>query len=103
MDEFLTLAVKVAAIIGSLGIPTLIGIYLRNRQEDEKEMRKAQCRETVLILEGIQSIGKLAYATAIAYKNGKPNGEMADAIESYSDFAPRLSKHLTEQAVENTH
>lgn len=103
MDEFLNTALKVTGIVGALGVPTLVGIYFTYKLRKEADLRKVRREETILLLEGIQTIGQLAFATALAYLGRKPNGEMDTAIADYSGYAPRLRQYITKQAVEQTH
>lgn len=97
--DLLDIAVKVAAILGAIGVPSVIGLYLRRKEGHDMARRE----EAVLILGGIKAIGKLAFATADAVKNCKVNGVMDNAIEEYQDYASQLDAFLTKQAVAKTH
>lgn len=103
MDAILDIVLKVAGILSTLGFTTILGFYLNRKNRRDEDMRKARCEETRLILQGILSIGKLSYATALAVQQKKINGEMDDAMDEYKGYTPRLTDYLMNQAVEKTH
>ena len=101
--DFLDVALKVAGIIGALGVPGVIGYYLRRNEGREVAIRRARQEETRLTLEGIKAIGKLSHATAIAVRDKKVNGVMENAITGYESYSNELDAFLTQQAVEKNH
>ena len=77
-------------------------LYFLKRFFDKKELEQAerdklQAREYILILQSIDAIGKLTYADAIAIRDGKTNGEMAEAIKAYKKADTELYRFLLEQ------
>ena len=103
MDAFLTAALKFAGIIGALGVPAILLVYLNRKLKDGDDLKQARREETTLILEGIMSIGDLSYATAVAVKEGECNGCMADAMNGYKTYAPKLTEFLRTRSVKSTH
>lgn len=54
----------------------------RDKKEDDKI--SARRKETKLQLDLQMATAKLAYAVAMAYKRGKPNGEIEEGIAAYN-------------------
>lgn len=94
--NFLKIAEGVAVALGALGVPLVTALVKRRRA---REVRRWQ--ETSLLLRGIQRIGKLTYATAIAYIKHEVNGEMDSALDGYNDYMDELSKYLADNAAKN--
>ena len=46
------------------------------------------------------SIGKLCYATAIAVRDGKTNGEMRDGLSTYSKAKSKYNEFINEAHAE---
>ena len=63
----------------------------------EIEKEKARQKENVLILKSIDAIGRLTYADSIAIRDGKINGEMKDAVQSYIAIKSELYDYLIDQ------
>jgi hypothetical protein len=51
----------------------------------------------------MQSLGSLTYATGIAVKDGRVNGEMTEAIENFRDAKEDLDCFLIKQNAELLH
>jgi hypothetical protein len=97
----------VTIIISALGVGGIIsGLVLRRidkmdqKQDNREESRK---NESILIIRGIQAIGHLSEATAIAQKNGHTNGEMETAFTYYRGFTDDLNAFLLQQNAERNH
>lgn len=97
----------IAIVVSALGVGGIIsGLVLRKigkmdrKQDDREESRK---RESVLIIRGIQAIGHLSEATAIAQKDGHTNGEMETAFTYYRGFTDDLNAFLLQQNAERNH
>lgn len=65
--------------------------------EDRADMRK---KESLLLLKMQFANGKLAYATAMALKRGKANGEVEDAEKSYKDAISAYNSFVNESHIE---
>jgi hypothetical protein len=103
MDAILNAAMKIAAVIGSLGVPAVLLAHLNRKRKEGEEMKQARREETVLILEGIMNIGELSYATAVAVREGECNGCMEDAMRGYKAYSPKLQEFLRTRSVKSTH
>ena len=68
-----------------------------NKEKIEIEKEKARQKENVLILKSIDAIGRLTYADSIAIRDGKINGEMKDAVQSYIAIKSELYDYLIDQ------
>lgn len=71
--------------------------YFRKKAKRDEERDAAKERENILILKSINAIGKLTYANAIAIRDGKTNGEMHEAMESYGEAKQEMYEFLLEQ------
>jgi len=71
--------------------------YFDKKDREDAERDKEMARENILILKSIDAVGKLTYADAIAIRDGKTNGEMAEAIKAYKKADEELYEFLLEQ------
>lgn len=94
-------------IISVLGVGGIIsGVILRRidkmeRKQDGRD--EARAKESVLIVRGLQAVGHLAEATAIAQKNGHTNGEMETAFKYYREYTDAMNDFLLEQNAVRNH
>lgn len=88
--ELISIIISIAASI----ISGMVLFFLK-RYFDKKE--KSRQKENVLILKSIDAIGRLTYADAIAIRDGKTNGEMKDAVQSYIAIKSELYDYLLDQ------
>lgn len=102
MTEWLTTAI--AAAIPSV----LCGVFMfylqrQQRRKDEHIERRAEARrrEGLLSLELQMATAKLSFATAVAVKRGKANGEVEEGIEAYETARHKYLAFLNEQAAEH--
>ena len=73
-------------------LPAIItGLFLfywqrEQKKHDDSKAEKAKLKEDgeVIEYEMIEAAMELSYATAMAWKNGRPNGEVEDGIEFYN-------------------
>lgn len=84
---------------------SMLVFYFERKQKisDEKaeERAKAIKEETILQLEMSMANNKLSYATAMAIKRGKANGEVEEAIEAFEQAKRNYYKFMNEQAIEH--
>ena len=73
--------------------------HKHSRERHQRD--KAEERENYLILKSIDAVGKLTYANAVAIRDGKTNGEMHDAMESYNETKQEMYEYLLEQNSKN--
>ena len=71
--------------------------YFKRRDKKDEIRDKAKARENVLIIKSVNAVGKLTYANALAIRDGKQNGEMHDAMETYAEVNDELYQYLLEQ------
>lgn len=69
--------------------------------KESSERAEARKQETLLTMRMIKAVGKLAYANAVAIKEGKVNGVMEEAMTYYKATSDDLSYFLQEQAAEH--
>ena len=84
------------AIIISIASSIVSGYFKKKTKKDE-EMDMAKAKENILIIKSIDAVGKLTYANAIAIRDGKTNGEMHEAMESYNEAKQEMYDYLLEQ------
>ena len=95
--ELISIIISIATSIFSGIVLFFIKRYFDNKEEIEIEKEKARQKENVLILKSIDAIGRLTYADSIAIRDGKTNGEMKDAVQSYIAIKSELYDYLIDQ------
>lgn len=92
------------AIVISIGASIISGMVLfflqrffKRKSAKDEERDKQKAKENILILKSIDAVGKLTYANAIAIRDGKTNGEMHDAMDSYGELKDEMYEYLLEQ------
>ena len=77
--------ISIASSIVSGMVLFLLQHYFKKKTKKDEEMDMAKAKENILIIKSIDAVGKLTYANAIAIRDGKTNGEMHEAMESYNE------------------
>lgn len=95
--ELISIIISIATSIFSGIVLFFIKRYFDNKEKIEIEEEKARQKENVLILKSIDAIGRLTYADSIAIRDGKMNGEMKDAVQSYIAIKSELYDYLIDQ------
>ncbi len=95
--ELISIIISIATSIFSGIVLFFIKRYFDNKEKIEIEKEKARQKENVLILKSIDAIGWLTYADSIAIRDGKTNGEMKDAVQSYIAIKSELYDYLIDQ------
>jgi hypothetical protein len=94
-------------LISALGVGTVVGglVLKKINKMDQKEDTREESRkkESILIFRGLQAIGHLSEATAIAQKGGEPDGKMEKAFTYYQGFTDELNAYLLQQNAERNH
>lgn len=89
------------AILPSLVVSVFMVYFNRRQVKRDKDMdERAQIRqqESLLSLELIMATAKMSYATAIALKRGKPNGEVEEGIQAYQTARKKYLDFINQQA-----
>lgn len=89
--------ISIASSIVSGMVLFFLQRFFKKKAKRDDERDAAKERENILILKTINAIGKLTYANAIAIRDGKTNGEMHDAMESYGEVKQEMYDYLLEQ------
>lgn len=71
--------------------------FFKNKAKKDIDRDNQKAKENVLILKSIDAVGKLTYANAIAIRDGKTNGEMHEAMDSYAEVKEEMYEYLLEQ------
>ena len=95
---------NVLSIIISIGASVISGMalfflqrYFKKKEKREAERDRVRRRENVLLMKSLDAVGKLTYANAIAIRDGKTNGEMHEAMETYQENKAEMYEYLLEQ------
>lgn len=88
--------ISIASAVVSGMVLYFLKRYFDKRDKENAERDKLFARENILILKSIEAVGKLTYADAIAIRDGKTNGEMAEAIQAYKKADEELYDFLLE-------
>ena len=101
MTDWITTAI--AAAVPSV----LCGLFMawfnrqqKRRSENANRHLRAQKEESLLHLDLMMATAKLAYATAVAIKRGRANGEVEEGIAAYEQAKSKYIAFLNEQATE---
>ncbi len=89
--------ISIASSIVSGMVLFLLQHYFKKKTKKDEEMDMAKAKENILIIKSIDAVGKLTYANAIAIRDGKTNGEMHEAMESYNEAKQEMYDYLLEQ------
>ncbi|MDR0531743.1 MAG: serine/threonine protein kinase [Oscillospiraceae bacterium] len=99
-----SIAMTVFSAVLSLAMGMLLFQMQRHMKRDEDERKaqnKAQKQYQLLTTRGLAAAITLGEATAIAQKNGKPNGETERALAYAQDVKHEQKDFLTAQAVDH--
>lgn len=98
------IAALIAGALLDLGIGVML-FYTQRRQRkadaEAEKRRKAHTDAALLQMELVDAGNSLSFATAMAVKRGKPNGEMEEAIKTYKDVKKRYYTFINKQYIEN--
>lgn len=100
----MTILIRFAwAVLPSIFVGLVMAFYAKKQSKKDKEVEdraEARKKESLLLLKMEFAVGKLAYATAIAVRDGKTNGEMADGIDSYNNAVSEYNRFVNETHIE---
>ena len=85
-----------SSIVSGMVLFFLQRFFKRKAKKDE-ERDAAKAKENMLILKSIDAVVKLTYANAVAIRDGKTNGEMHEAMETYQENKAEMYEYLLEQ------
>lgn len=94
--EILTIILSITASVISGMALFFLQRFFRKKDKTDTKRDEIKSKENVLILKSINSLGKLTYANTIAIRDGKTNGEMHEAMESYNEVKDDLYDYLLE-------
>lgn len=96
-------------IIWAIAPGIIVGVFMawwnrRQRQEDEEKGRRDEERIKIVTTQLSLAVAsaQLAYAVAMAYKRGAPNGEMETAVATYEKAIEKFRKFEREQMARNS-
>ena len=89
--------ISIASSIVSGMVLFLLQHYFKKKTKKDEERDMAKAKENIIIIKSIDAVGKLTYANAIAIRDGKTNGEMHEAMESYNEAKQEMYDYLLEQ------
>lgn len=96
-------ALAIGAIL-DIGIGIML-FYTQRRQRkhdaEEEKRRRTNAEVALLQMELIDAGNSLSFATAMAVKRGRPNGEMEEAIKTYKDVKQRYYRSINKQYIEH--
>ena len=91
------------AVLPSIFVAMAMAYYSKKQSKKDKDIEsRANMRkqESLLLLKMMFANGKLAYATAMALKRGRPNGEVEEAEKSYKEAVSAYNKFVNESHIE---
>ena len=96
MDVLSYLIGLIPAIISGIALFYIQRVQKKRDTADE-ERTKTREKESYVTLELELATAKLAYASAMAIKRGKPNGEIEEGIEQYEKAMEAFKRFEREQ------
>lgn len=99
------------AILNFIGIGGLItsvilifiNLFIKNQITEIEKRGETRIQENYIMMRYLQSLGALTYATGVAVKDGRVNGEMTEAMEGFRDAKEDLDCFLVKQNAELMH
>ncbi len=91
----MTFEAFVSAILPSLCVSVIMLIFNTRQEHRDRQVREAEQRRRLserIQISLLLAVSKLAYAVAMAYKRGQPNGEMEEALEQYREAITEFKK-----------
>lgn len=95
--EIITILISIFASIISGMVLFYMQRYFKRKEAKEHKRDTAKAKENILIIKGLNAVGKLTHANAIAIQSGKCNGEMHKALEEYDQIDKEMYDFLLEQ------
>lgn len=89
--------ISISASLISGGALFFLQRYFKKKDKADEKRDAIKARESILTLKSVNAIGKLTYANALAIVEGKKNGQMHDAMETYAEVNDELYQYLLEQ------
>ena len=99
--QIITIILSVLGSVVSGAALFLFQRWFKKNDKKDEERDKAKARENVLILKGLNAVGQLTVANAIAIRDGKQNGETHTALEVYEKVNTEIYDYLLEQNAKN--
>lgn len=100
----MTIETFIISLLPSVCVSLIMaGFNAKQKKANEKAEHLANSRrkESHLALNLQMATAKLAYATAMAIKRGKPNGEIEEGIEAYCLAKKKYTDFLNELATDS--
>lgn len=89
------------AVAPSLLVGVVMALFNRRQRHRDAQMDQraaARKQETLLALDLQMATAKLSFATAMAIKRGRPNGEIEEGVDAFESAKKRYLDFLNEQA-----
>mgnify|MGYP000670848239 CR=1 FL=1 len=90
------------AILPSLCV-SVIMLFFNRRQAKREREEKARASQDRTQLSLLLATAKLSYASAIAIRDHKTNGEMADGVKQYQEAMHEFKKYERELVVDKSY
>ena len=101
MDSFISMLLTTLATAISGAILFFMKRYFCEHHEIENRRDNAKAKESALILRSLNALGRLTVANSIALRDGKTNGEMANALKEYESVEKELYSYLVETCTDS--
>lgn len=101
MGSVITAVFTVGTTVASGMVLFLVQRFLTRQQKKENQRDAAKARETVLLFQSLNALGKLAVANSIALRDGKTNGELSAALDEFERTEKQMYDYLVSSHAEN--
>lgn len=102
MESMIAWLITATATVVSGMVLFLLKRFFNKQQKKEDQRDKAKAQESALVLRSLNALGKLTVANAIALKDGKPNGELSEALKEYESVEKELYQYLVSHFTHTT-
>lgn len=101
MDSVISMSITSVATVISGAILYFMKRFLGEQHDIEVRRESAKSKESALILRSLNALGKLTVANSIALRDGKTNGDMANALKEYESVEKELYEYLVESCTDS--
>lgn len=92
--------VSISAVVTST-ITGILALFIKKQFDKVERKEDEKIEATMVKMRTMQAIGELSYATGIAVRDGKVNGEMTSAIATYQGARAELDEFILRKHAEN--
>jgi len=94
MGSAISIVFTIGTTVASGMVLFLLQRFLTRQQKKEEQRDAVKAKETVLLFQSLNALGKLSVANSIALRDGKTNGEMTAALCEFEKAERQMYDYL---------